>query len=396
MKIPYGKQFIDKDDIKAVSKALQKDFITQGPIIEQFEKKICRIVGSKYAVALSSCSAGLHLALASIKKNKKKEVITSPISFVSTANAIIHNKYNPVFLDIDKYSLNLCINKFENYINRNKNISAVIPVHLGGYAFNSKTLFNLAKRKNIYVIEDAAHSFGARYEDGNMVGSCKYSDITVFSFHPVKTLTTGEGGVVTTNSKKIYEKLLRLRSHGIEKKTNQWKNKKLGFTNGKKNMWYYEMQELGFNYRITDIQCALGLSQLNKLKKIVNQRAKIAKIYDKDFKSLKNLYLPQNKHRDLSSNHLYVLNLNFRKIGLTKYKFMKSLYEKGIITQVHYIPIHLHPFFKKRNIKKINLKNSLNYYNQAVSIPIFYNLTKSNQKKVINNIKKILTKRAHK
>ena len=147
MKIPYGKQFIDKDDIKAVSKALQKDFITQGPIIEQFEKKICRIVGSKYAVALSSCSAGLHLALASIKKNKKKEVITSPISFVSTANAIIHNKYNPVFLDIDKYSLNLCINKFENYINRNKNISAVIPVHLGGYAFNSKTLFNLAKKK---------------------------------------------------------------------------------------------------------------------------------------------------------------------------------------------------------------------------------------------------------
>ena len=288
MKIPYGKQFIDKDDIKAVSKALQKNFITQGPIIEQFEKKICRLVKSKYAVALSSCSAGLHLALASIKKTRKKEVITSPISFVSTANAIIHNKYNPVFLDIDKYSLNLCINKFENYINRNKNISAVIPVHLGGYAFNSKTLFNLAKRKNIYVIEDAAHSFGARYEDGNMVGSCKYSDITVFSFHPVKTLTTGEGGVVTTNSKKIYERLLRLRSHGIEKKTNQWKNKKLGFTNGK-NMWYYEMQELGFNYRITDIQCALGLSQLNKLKKIVNQRAKIAKIYDKDFKSLKTL-----------------------------------------------------------------------------------------------------------
>ena len=184
-----------------------------------------------------------------------------------------------------------------------------------------------------------------------MVGSCKYSDITVFSFHPVKTLTTGEGGVVTTNSKKIYERLLRLKPWN-RKKDQSMEKQKIRIYKWKKNMWYYEMQELGFNYRITDIQCALGLSQLNKLKKIVNQRAKIAKIYDKDFKSLKNLYLPQNKHRDLSSNHLYVLNLNFRKIGLTKYKFMKSLYEKGIITQVHYIPIHLHPFFKKRNIKK--------------------------------------------
>jgi UDP-4-amino-4,6-dideoxy-N-acetyl-beta-L-altrosamine transaminase len=390
MKIPYGKQFIDKDDIKAVSKALQKDFITQGPIIEQFERKVCRIVGSKYAVALSSCSAGLHLALASIKKTKKKEVITSPISFVSTANAIIHNKYNPVFLDIDKYSLNLCINKFENYISRNKNISAVIPVHLGGYAFNSKILFNLAKRKKIYVIEDAAHSFGAKYEDGNMVGSCKYSDITVFSFHPVKTLTTGEGGVVTTNSRKIYERLLRLRSHGIEKKTNQWKNKKFGFTNGKKNPWYYEMQNLGFNYRITDIQCALGLSQLKKLKKIINKRIKIANIYDENFKDLENVFLPQFKNRNISSNHLYVLNLDFKRIKINRRDFMRILIKKGIITQVHYIPIHLHPYFKNKPIKKLNLENAMRYYNQALSIPIFYDLSSSDQKKIINIIKKTL------
>lgn len=393
MKIPYGKQFIDDQDILNVANALKKNLITQGPLIDQFEKQICKIVKSKYAIALSSCSAGLHIALSVLKKNqKKKEIITSPISFVSTANAIIHNKFKPIFLDIKKDTLNLDVTNLYSYLKKNKKVSAIVPVHLGGCPLDSKELYLLAKKKNITVIEDAAHSFGAKYEDGNMVGSCKYSDITVFSFHPVKTITTGEGGVITTNSKKIYKKLLRLRSHGIEKNSKLWKNKNLGFTNGKKNQWYYEMQDLGFNYRITDIQCALGLSQLKKLKKIINQRVRIAKIYDKNFYKLKNIYLPQLKNRNHSSNHLYVLNLDFKTIGLSRNDFIRILMKKGIITQVHYIPIYLHPFFKNKFFKKVNLTNAMNYYNQAVSIPIFYKLSNGEQKKIINIIKKIIQK----
>ncbi len=391
MKIPYGKQFIDRNDISNVANALKKDLITQGPLIDKFEKKICKIVKSKYAVALSSCSAGLHLALAAIKKNnKKREIITSPISFVSTTNAIIHNKFKPVFMDIKKETLNLDVNNLNNYLKKNKKVNAILPVHLGGCPVDSKELYLLAKKKNIFVIEDAAHSFGAKYEDGSLVGSCKFSDITVFSFHPVKTITTGEGGIITTNSKEIYNKLLNLRSHGIEKNSKLWKNKKFGFTNGKKNPWYYEMQNLGFNYRITDIQCALGLSQLKKLKKIINKRIKIAKIYDENFKDLENIFLPQFKNRNISSNHLYVLNLDFKRIKINRRDFMRILLKKGIITQVHYIPIHLHPYFKNKPIKKLNLENAMRYYNQALSIPIFYNLSNSDQKKIINIIKKTL------
>ena len=223
-----------------------------------------------------------------------------------------------------------------------------------------------------------------------MVGSCKFSDITVFSFHPVKTITTGEGGIITTNSKKIYQKLLRLRSHGIEKNFKLWKNKKLGLRM-EKNPWYYEMQNLGSNYRITDIQCALGLSQLKKLKKIINKRIKIAKLYDKSFSGLDNIFLPQFKNRNKSSNHLYVLNINFKKIKMNRSDFMKILLKKGIMTQVHYIPIHLHPYFKNKPIKKLNLENAMRYYNQALSIPIFYNLSNSVQK-IINIIKKIISR----
>ena len=393
MKIPYGRQFIDNRDILNVASALKKNLITQGPLIEKFEKQICKIVKSKYAIALSSCSAGLHIALGTLKKNrKKKEIITSPISFVSTANAIIHNKYKPIFLDIKKDTLNLDVAYLDNYLKKNKKVSAIVPVHLGGCPLDSKELYLLAKKKNITVIEDAAHSFGAQYEDGNMVGSCKYSDITVFSFHPVKIITTGEGGVITTNSKKVYDKLFKLRSHGIEKNSKLWKNKNLGFTNGKRNQWYYEMQDLGFNYRITDIQCALGLSQLKKLKKIINKRVKIARIYDKNFNRLKNIYLPQLKSRNKSSNHLYVLNLDFKEIGLSRNDFMRILMKKGIITQVHYIPIHLHPFFKNKFLKKVNLTNAMNYYNQAISIPIFYKLSNAKQRKIINIIKKLIKK----
>lgn len=392
IKIPYGSHFIDQQDIKNVSSALKSDLITQGPIIEKFEKKICKFLKVKYAVAVSSCTAGLHIALSSIinKKKNKDKVITSPISFVSTANTIGFNDLKPEFVDINKSSLNINYEDLKKKILKDKKIKAVIPVHLAGYPGDSKKIYELCKKNNIKVIEDAAHSFGSKYEDKNLVGCCKYSDLTVFSFHPVKTITTGEGGIVTTNSKKIFLKLKRLRSHGIEKKSRFWKNKKLGFTNNKPNLWYYEMQERGFNYRITDFQCALGLSQLKKIKPIINKRIKIAKLYDKEFSNCKNVFLPQYKKRELSSNHLYILNINFKKIKTQKNEFMLKLLKKNIITQVHYIPIFFQPFYKNSKLKLNKFTNSLNYYEQALSIPIYYNLSISKQKKIIKEIKKLL------
>ena len=258
MLIPYGKHFIDAKDVKNVSKALKSQLITQGPLVAKFEKAVCKLLKVKYAVAVNSCTAGLQIAIQASGK-KKTNFITSAVSFVSTANAILFNNLKPIFTDINSENLNLSVSKVKQQLKKNKNIKGIIPVHLGGVASGSKDLFKVAKKRNIVVIEDAAHSFGSKYEDGSKIGSCKYSDMTVFSFHPVKTITTGEGGMITTNSKKFYKKLLNLRNHGIEKDKNFFTNKSLAYSKNQINPWYYEMVNLSFNYRINDIQCALGL-----------------------------------------------------------------------------------------------------------------------------------------
>ena len=253
--IPYSRQYIDSTDIKYVVKTLKSKLITQGPIIEKFEKSICKLVGAKYAVAVSSCSAGLHLAAIISNLEKGKTLLTSPNTFCSTANSASHCGAKLDFTDIDLDTGNMNINEILKKIKKNK-IKAIAPVHFGGLPIELKQINKAAKQKKIMIYEDAAHSLGAHYQDGSPVGSCKFSDMTVFSFHPVKSITTGEGGIITTNNKKIYEKLISLRSHGIERDQNKL-NKKNFFS-----PWYYEMQKLGFHYRITDIQCALGLSQL--------------------------------------------------------------------------------------------------------------------------------------
>ena len=389
MQIPYGKHYIDKDDIKNVSKVLKARSITQGPLINKFEKEICKLLKVKYAVAVSSCTAGLHIAVQAIKK-KKTQILTSPVSFVSTANSALFNDLKPIFADINLQNLNIDFEKVKSAIKKNKKIRAIIPVHLGGVASGSREIFKIAKKKNIFVIEDAAHSFGGKYEDGSLIGSCKYADMSVFSFHPVKTITTGEGGVITTNSKTLFLKLQVLRNHGIQKDKKYFKNKKLAYTNKKINPWYYEMIDLGFNYRITDIQCALGLSQLKKLKKILRKRKEVAKYYDKKLKNLDGLSLIQNKDRARSSNHLYIIGIDFKKIKMNKNVFMKKLLENGIISQLHYIPIPMHPFYSLMGYNMKNLSNSLKYYEKALSIPIFYQLSKKNLKKIVNNLKKLI------
>lgn len=389
MQIPYGKHFIDKDDIKNVSKVLKARSITQGPLISKFENAICKLLKVKYAVAVSSCTAGLHIAIQAIKK-KKTQVLTSPVSFVSTANSVLFNDLKPIFVDINSQNLNIDFEKVKLAVKKNKKIRAIIPVHLGGVASGSKEIFKTAKKKNIFVIEDAAHSFGGKYEDGSLIGSCKYADMSVFSFHPVKTITTGEGGVITTNSKDLFLKLQVLRNHGIQKDKKYFKNKKLAYTNKIINPWYYEMIDLGFNYRITDIQCALGISQLKKLKKILSKRKEVAKYYDKKLGDIEGLRLVQNKDRDRSSNHLYIIEIDFKKIKMNKNIFMKKLLEKGITTQLHYIPIPMHPYYSSMGYNMKNLTNSDKYYEKALSIPIFYQLSKKNLKIIVNNLKKLV------
>ena len=317
---PYSKQYIDNVDIRNVKKILQQGFITQGPEIIKTENKIAKYVGSKYAVLVSSCSGGLHIACKALQISKSSRVVTTPITFVATANCALHCGAKLILSDIDENSINIDIKDLAKNTKKQK-IDLILPVHFSGLPSDMKKIKILASKKNIKIIEDAAHAFGARYQDGTRVGNCKYSDLTVFSFHPVKTITGGEGGAITTNSKKLYKKLLEYRSHGINKDPNEkFINKSRGYTNGKKNIWYYEMKDLGFHYRQTDIHSALINSQIDKLSRFLNFREKVALYYDKLFKDLDLIKVYNSSFRKFSSNHLYIIKIDFKKLKISRKK----------------------------------------------------------------------------
>ena len=387
--IPYGKHHIDEEDIKTVVKVLKSDNLTQGPLISTFESEISKYVGAKYSVVVTSCTAGLHLASIISNMKKGKKLLTSPITFVATANSALFCGAETIFADIDSSTINISTDNIEKVILENK-VHAIAPVHFGGLPCDVKKIKEIADKVGAIIYEDAAHAFGASFSDGSKVGSCKYSDMTVFSFHPVKSIAAGEGGAITTNDKKIYEKLIRLRNHGLEKNQENFQLKNNFFANDLNDPWYYEMQELGYNYRITDIQCALGLSQLKKIDKFIKRRRELAKKYDLAFENLKNCEPAQKNMRDLSSNHLYVLKINFTKLGKTRADLMKEFKSAEIITQVHYIPVISHPYFKKKKYKDSNFPNCYNYYNSALSIPLFYDLTDKQQSYVIDQVKKLI------
>ena len=387
--IPYGKHHIDEEDIKSVVKVLKSDNLTQGPLISAFEREISKYVGAKYSVVVTSCTAGLHLASIVSNMKKGKKLLTSPITFVATANSSLFCGAETIFADIDSSTINISIDSVKRIVSKNK-VHAIAPVHFGGLPCDMPKLKKVADVIGAVIYEDAAHAFGASFPDGSKVGSCKYSDMTIFSFHPVKSIATGEGGAITTNDKKIYEKLLRLRNHGLEKKQDNFQSKVNSLSNGSYNPWYYEMQELGYHYRITDIQCALGLSQLKKIKKFLLKRRQLAEKYDLAFNGLKNCEPIQKNMRKLSSNHLYILKINFKKLGKTRAKLMEEFKRAEIMTQVHYIPVVLHPYFQKKNYKNNNFPNSYNYYNSALSIPLFYDLTDKQQIYVIDKVKKLI------
>ena len=381
----YGRQWIDDNDINAVVSVLKSDFLTQGSKIKEFENNLSKITGAKYAVVVSNGTAALHLAVASLEL-KEGRGITSPITFMASSNAFIYNNLIPDFVDIDKDTYNLSSNKFKEKIAKFDDIKVVIPVHFAGQPCNMKTIFKTAKDNNIFIIEDASHSIGSYYEDGSAVGSCKYSDLTTFSFHPVKTITTGEGGAILTNNENLYNKLIMLRNHGITKDKSILKHKN-------NNLWYHEMQILGFNYRMSDIHAALGISQLKKLNYFVNKRRELVKYYNKLLQNIDYIKIPFEKNNVFSAFHLYVVQIDFEQIGISRNDFMKSLKNYNIGSQVHYIPVYRQPFYEKYKFNKKNFPVAENFYKQALSLPLFPLMNKEDVEKVVKTIKTIVEKK---
>ena len=389
--LPYGRQNISNIDIKQINSVLKSNYITQGPIIEEFENKFSKYVGSKYAVACSSGTAALHLSCLALNINKKSRVVTSSITFIASANCAEFVDSKLDLVDVEKNSYCICPDSLEKKLKKKK-IDLVIAVHLSGHCADLKRIQLLKKKYKFRLIEDACHGLGGEYM-GKKIGSCEYSDLSTFSFHPVKSMTTGEGGMITTNNKSLFEKLKILRSHGVIRSRKLFKNKKYALDNlDNANRWYYEMQELGYNYRMTDIQAALGISQLKRLNKFISKRNNIAKFYNENFKYNKNICLLRKSKDVKHSYHLYTLIIDFKKIKKSKNQIMKELYRSNIGSQVLYIPIYLHPYYKKKyNFKIKSFPNSNDYYEKALSIPIFYDLKRKEQQFVIKMINKIVS-----
>ncbi len=374
-KIPYGKQWVDEKDIKEMIKVLKTDWITQGPKVEEFEKEVAKYCNVKYAVAVSSGTAALHAAYSATGIKEGDEVITTPITFAATAYVLYFLGARPVFADIEKETLNIDPKKIEEKIT--KKTKAIAAVDFSGQPCDYKEIFKIAKKHKLIVIEDAAQSFGADY-GGQKVGSL--SDLTTLSFHPVKTITTGEGGMVLTNNKDFYEKLKVFRHHGIIKKPEQ-------------GDWYYEIEDVGYNFRITDFQCALGLSQLKKIDKFIKKRREIVQKYNKALKDIEEIIIPTEKEGRKSAWHLYVIQFNLEKIKLTRKEIFEEFHKKGVGVQVHYMPLHLHPFFKKHfGYKKGDFPVAEEYYKRAVTLPVFPKMTNDDVDKVINVTKEIISK----
>ena len=376
--IPYGRHWISDYDIQLVVDVLESDWLTQGPKIEEFEKEISAYCGSKYSVVFNSGTSALHAAFSVLRLNKDDEFITTPNTFVATANAGLHTGIKPIFVDIEMDTGNLNASKVEERITERTRL--IVPVHYSGHPVDMGKIYEIAERKNLYVIEDACHALGAKYK-GYKTGGCNYSDMTVFSFHPVKHITTGEGGAVLTNNKDFYKKLLMSRSHGIEKRS---------FINKPDGDWYYEMQSLGYNYRMTDIQAALGISQFRKLDKFIDRRKEIARLYDSEFKDNPWFDIPPVRSYASSSYHLYPIRFKDGFKEKKKEIFLK-LKEEKLGVQVHYIPVYWHPFYKNMGYKKGICPIAEDFYFKELSLPIYPAMKGEEQRYVIEGINTVMS-----
>lgn len=376
-KYQYGKQSLDFKDYLSVLLALKSPFLTQGPKVKEFEQAICDYTGAKYCVVVANGTAALHLAMLAIGVKKGDEVITSPMTFLASSNCILYAGGTVKFADIELETANINPDEIQKQIT--PKTKAIIPVHFAGQSCDMEKIKAIANTYNKanpptlqssnppYIIEDAAHAIGSDYKN-TKVGSCKYSDMTIFSFHPVKTITTGEGGAITTNNEELYKKLLALRSHGM------YKDGKMVST------WEYEMRDLGFNYRLTDIQAALGISQLKKLDKFKKRRREIVEYYNK------NLSLPHLEEKKFSNAcfHLYPVMVRNRE------EFYHKAKEKGLNLQVHYIPVHTQPYYKNLGFKEGDFPNAEIYYKKCISLPLYPALKNSDLKEIVKRVKGLL------
>jgi UDP-4-amino-4,6-dideoxy-N-acetyl-beta-L-altrosamine transaminase/dTDP-4-dehydrorhamnose reductase len=395
--ITYGRQWIDENDIQAVVRILRSNRITQGPKIEEFENALSEYCGVKYAVAVNSGTSALHIACLTAGVQEGDEVITSPITFVASANCAVYCGAKPVFGDINLKTYNIIPEEMEKKITAQT--KAIIPVHFAGQSCDMEPIYRTVKNKErkfnrkIFIIEDACHALGSLYKN-KLVGSCAFSDMAVMSFHPVKHITTGEGGAILTNNEALYKKLKRLRSHGITSTPEEFigvltHNSKLRTLNSPP--WYYEQIDLGYNYRITDIQCALGLSQFKRLDEFRKRRREIVNRYNEAFSGIKSIQIPFESKDCLSSFHLYVLLFNFDDIGVDRAQFMDRLKKEGIQTQVHYIPVHTHPFYRKKfGTDWGDYPNAEKYYQKCLSLPLYPSMSDGDVKKVKDEILKIV------
>lgn len=373
--IPYGKQHIDEDDIAAVVATLTSERLTQGPAIERFEQALAAYCAATYAVACSNGTTALHLAYLAAGIGPGDEVIMPSNTFSATANMVLQCGARPVFCDIDPATYNIDQTKIEALIT--DKTKAIVPVHFAGLSCEMKIIAEIARRHNLFVIEDACQALGGAYEGGK-IGGCAYSDMAVFSFHPVKSITMGEGGAILTNSQELYRKLIQLRTHGITKEPELLKENH--------GPWYYETQYLSNNYRITDIQCALGASQLTKLDRFIARRKEIAEYYFAALQGVSNLILPEMARNNDSAWHLFVVRVD-RHI---RRKLVEQLHAAGVGVQIHFIPVHTQPLYKERGYTGKGLEQTEAYYETCLSLPIFPDLVPEKQQFVINTLQTLL------
>jgi len=377
--LPYGHQWIDDEDIKAVSEILHSDWITQGPKVAEFEKEFAKYVGTPYAVAVNSGTAALHTACFAANIGKGDEVITTPITFAASANCVLYQGGIPVFADIDTDTLNIDPEEIKKKIT--KRTKALIPVDFTGLPLDLEKILQIAKENNFIIIEDASHALGATYK-GRKIGSI--SDMTIFSFHPVKHITTGEGGLITTNSEEYHERLKLFRTHGITKDKN-----KMSKYDGP---WFYEMQELGYNYRLTDFQCALGISQLGKIESNLARRREIVKKYNNKFKNMPELIVPSiNPKNSNPAWHIYMIQVNLEKLKVGRREIFEASRAENIGVNVHYIPVHLQPYYQKRFGYCLgDFPKAENYYSRAITLPVFPKMSDKDIDDVTTAVKKVI------